>query len=86
VIRIQGMAVGAVLLSGVMSCSARNDPETITNENKHLHGIVEEQSHRIDTLTADRATLDRRVQELEAQMAKVDSTSKAVADAKAEIS
>ena len=85
-IRMHGMAVGAVLSCIAASCSARNDPETLSNENKHLHGIVEEQNHRIDTLTADRATLDRRVKELEAQLNKMDSTAKAVEDAKDEIS
>ncbi|MHC4819364.1 MAG: OmpA/MotB family protein [Planctomycetota bacterium] len=75
-----------VCLFAIASCASTGDPQTIQNENKHLHTIVEEQEHKIDKLTADRATLDRRVQELEAKLVKMESTKKIVDDAKVEIS
>lgn len=79
------LAVSVCLLA-LAACASTGDPETIQNENKHLHSIVEEQEHKIDKLTADRAGLDRSVQELEAKLAKMQSTQKIVDDAKVEIS
>lgn len=85
-IRLYAMFVAPVCLLALAACASTGDPATIQNENKHLHSIVEEQELRIDKLTADRASLDRKVQELEAKLLKMESTKKAVDDAKVEIS
>ena len=79
--------LGAVIaLLVTAGCQTGPRPEAIENENKNLHGIVEQQQLRIDELTADRVSLDRRVKELEAQLSKVESTEKIVEKAKEEIS
>lgn len=85
-IRTYLMFVVPVCLVALAACASTGDPATIQNENKHLHSIVEEQELRIDKLTADRASLDRKVQELEAKLVKMESTQKIVDDAKVEIS
>jgi chemotaxis protein MotB len=75
-----------VFLLGAASCQTTGDPQSLENQNKHLHGVVERQENQIDKLTADRTDLDRRVQELEAKLTKMESTEKVVEEAKDEIS
>ncbi len=80
------MCCGIALFAG---CEAPGRPSSDTaaaNENRNLHGVVDEQQARIDQLTADKVGLARRVKELEAKVHRVDSTERVVEKAKAEIS
>jgi len=76
----------AVLLCVAAGCATRTDSGTLENENRNLNGVVEQQQDRIDALTADKVKLDRRVREMEAKLAKMESTERVVEEAKEEIS
>jgi len=68
-------------------CASNRPPESqLGNQNRNLHGVVDEQQARIDTLTADKVELARRVRELEAQLSRVESTEHVVEAAKDEMS
>lgn len=83
-LRLCQCCLAVVVIAGCQN--TRPHPQATENENRNLHGIVEEQQHRIDDLTAEKASLDRRVRELEAQIARADSTEKVVESAKEEMS
>ena len=76
----------AVFLLAACASTRGGDTASLQNENRNLHGVVEEQGRRIDTLSGDKVRLDRRVKELEAQVAKMRSTEAVVEEAKEEIS
>ena len=73
------------LVFGV-ACASTQSPDSLRNENRNLQGVIEEQQLRIDDLTADKVRLDRRVKELDAQLSRMESTSRVVEEAKEEIS
>ncbi len=56
------------------------------NENRNLHGVLEQQQQRIDDLTGERVRLHQQVRMLEAKLEKVQSTEEVVEEAKADIS
>jgi chemotaxis protein MotB len=78
--------VAAAWITLIGGCASTPDPDNLRNENRNLQGIVEEQQRRIDNLTTDKVHLDRRVKELDAQLAKLGSAERVVAEAKHEIS
>jgi len=86
VIRTHVPWVVAVLLCGVAACRSTPDPAALENQNKNLHEALVNQQAKLDQLSADRVALDRRVKELEAKLAKMQSTEQVVEQAKEEIS
>jgi chemotaxis protein MotB len=78
-----------VFLLAAASCKAiegAGPSEAQAAENKNLQDVNDAQKQRIDQLTADRDTLDRRVKELEAKVARTGNTQQAVEQAKGEMS
>jgi chemotaxis protein MotB len=79
-------AAFALLASVVAGCQSTGDTETIENQNRNLLGTVESEQRRIDELVTEKTELDRRVRQLEAQLAKLESAEAVVEEAKGEIS
>jgi len=79
------VAVGVFLLTAV-GCKSSPSAEAQGNQISDLQGTIEQQAQRIDQLTSDRIALDRRVKELEAKLAKFESTEAIVEEAKGDMS
>lgn len=78
------LLAAALLLTGCQATTGA--PETADNENRNLHGLAEAQQRRLDEIAAEKKDLERRVKELEAQVANLGSAEKVVEEAKEEIS
>jgi len=74
------------LLGVAVACAGVPPSGALQNENRHLHGIVRSQERRIEDLTEQRNDLERRVAELESDVARGADAEETVEQAKSEIS
>ena len=86
---VRARVVAGVFLLTAVSCKgieSSSSADAQAAEIRNLSDTNDAQKERIDQLTADRDTLDRRVKELEAKAAKAGNTQVAVEQAKGEMS
>jgi len=83
---LPALAFALLAALAVTGCKSRPSVTAVENQNKNLLGTLAAKQERIDDLTAAKVSLDRRVKELEAQLAKVKSTETVVEEATLEIS